>query len=136
MARVQVSAADSAYIAARIAAFAREAPEPLRWQGPFVAEFNALPLYLGWTETIGLRADGEVVRWSTEGGYAGAPSVDDPLLVRVGLVEGAGRYPELRALLPTRGPDARDCPCRAHALFVSGQVICSECGGLGWLPAD
>lgn len=57
----------AAFIAARIAGYATEAPERLRWESPFVAEFTALPLYLGWTETIGIRPDGDVVRWSTEG---------------------------------------------------------------------
>ena len=59
MAWVPVSAADSEYIAEHVAAFHDEAPEQVRWQTPFVAEFGALPLYIGWTETIGLRADGK-----------------------------------------------------------------------------
>jgi hypothetical protein len=67
VARVEVSSDLSTFIAARIAGYESEAPERRRWQAPFVAEFAALPLYLGWVETIGIRADGEVVCWHTEG---------------------------------------------------------------------
>jgi hypothetical protein len=48
---------------------------------------------------------------------------------------GSKRYPELKALLPDREPDAIDCPCWAHPRFAEGKVICDRCGGLGWLPA-
>jgi hypothetical protein len=51
------------------------------------------------------------------------------------LVWGAQRYPELRELLPVRGPRAVDCQCRAIPLFAEGRVICPECGGLGWLAS-
>jgi hypothetical protein len=71
MARVVVTDVDSRYIAERVAAFSEEAPETLRWHSCYIEQFSALPLYVGWTETIGLRADGELVRWSTEGDYAG-----------------------------------------------------------------
>jgi hypothetical protein len=54
------------FIAARIAGFDSEAPERLRWAARYVTEFSALPLYRGWTETIGILANGEMVAWSTE----------------------------------------------------------------------
>jgi hypothetical protein len=133
VARVPVSTELAAHIAARIAAFPAESSEKLRWQIPYVAEFAALPLYAGWTETIGLRADGEFVSWSTEGDYIGTQSVEDQSLVISALVVGSDRYPELRSLLPVRGPGSVDCPCRAVPLCVSGQLICGTCGGLGWL---
>lgn len=136
MARVVVSPELSAFIAARVAVYATEAPEPLRWESRFVAEFAALPLYLGWTETIGIRADGEVIRWSTEGEYAGARPVQDRTEVLSALVAGAERHPELRALLPERPPGAVDCRCRNHPLLASGQVLCGECGGVGWLAPE
>jgi glycine/D-amino acid oxidase-like deaminating enzyme len=51
------------------------------------------------------------------------------------LVWGAERYPELRELLPARGPGAIDCPtCQAIPLFGEGKVLCPTCGGLHWLP--
>jgi len=132
--RVAVPEELSAFIAARIAGYPTEAPEQLRWESPFVAQFSALPLHLGWTETIGIGPDGEVVRWSTEGDYAGLRSVEDRTWVLSALVDGARRYPELAALLPERPPGAVDCPCRKHPIFASGKVLCGQCGGIGWLP--
>ena len=132
--RVVVPQELSAFIAARIAGYATEAPEQLRWESRFVAQFAALPLYLGWTETIGIRPDGDVVCWSTEGNYAGVRPVEDRTWALSALVVGARRYPELAALLPKRPPGAVDCPCRKHQLFASGKVLCGECGGIGWLP--
>jgi hypothetical protein len=123
----------SAFIAARIAGYAAEAADELQWQSPFVAQFAALPLYLGWTETIGLRPDGQLIRWSTEGDYAGMRPIEDRIWMLSALVAGAQRYAELRALLPKRPPGAVDCPCRKHPLLASGKVLCDQCGGIGWL---
>ncbi len=134
--RVEVTPELSAFIAARIAGFPAEAPERLRWEAPFVAEFDALPLYVGWVETVGVRPDGEVVRWSTEGDYAGVRAVEDRVWVLSALVDGSRRYPELAALIPERPPDAADCPCRGQPVFASGVVLCGECGGVGWLPRN
>jgi len=134
VARITVSPEVSAFIAARIAGYPSEAPERLRWESPFVAKFAALPLYLGWTETIGIRTNGEVVRWSTEVEYPDARPVEEAMWVLSALVVGAERYPKLRTLLPARPPDAVDCPCRNHPLLASGKVLCGHCGGVGWLP--
>jgi hypothetical protein len=131
--RLAVSPEQSAWIAARVAAFPAEAPEQLRWQAPYVAEFGALPLYLGWFETIGIRADGEIVSWSTEGDYPGARPVEDRYEWLTALVDGARRYEALRALLPARPADAVDCRHLAHPLFSEGKVFCPECCGLGWV---
>src|SRR5271168_4579105 len=106
MTRLPVAAGTSEYIARCIGAFRDEVPEQLRWQSQYVAEFAALPLYIGWTETIGLRADGEIVRWSTEGEYPGLRSVEDQVWVRAGLVEGSKQYPGLKCLIPERSPGA------------------------------
>jgi hypothetical protein len=129
--RVEVSPELSAFIAARVAGFASEAPERRRWASPFVADFGALPLYLGWTETIGIRPDGEIVRWSTEGEYTGIQLVEDSRLVLSALVTGAEKYPKLRALLPDRPPGAVDCPCRNEPRFAPGKILCGSCGGVG-----
>jgi hypothetical protein len=134
--RIRLPDAVAAFIASRIAGYAHEAPEGWRWHLPHVAEFGALPVYAGWTETIGLRPNGEMVRWSTEAEYQGIQLLEDPTWALIALVNGASRYAELRALLPTRGPAAVDCPCRKHPLFGSGKVVCPECAGLGWLGGD
>ena len=127
--QVPVSAEIAAQIASFIAAFPARAPEELRWLASYVATFDALPLYLGWTETIGIRPSGEIVRWSTEGDYAGTRPVDDWSWVLTALVKGADRYPELRPLLPVRRTDAIDCTCRAIPLCVSGNVGCASAAG-------
>jgi hypothetical protein len=126
----------SAFLTARIVAYQDEAPEALQWAAPFVSEFAALPLYFGWTETIALRPDGQSVCWSTEGQYPGVRPLGDRTWVLPALVAGADRYPALRALLPERPARAVDCPCRKHPLLASGQVVCGQCGGLGWLATE
>ncbi len=135
MVRLAVTREQSAWIAARIAAFRDEAPEPIRWETPYASEFGALPLYLGWTETIGIRADGEIVNWSTEGDYPGSRPVEEDDIWLSALVDGARRYEGLRGLLPSRPADAIDCRCLAHPLFSEGKILCSECCGLGWFQA-
>ena len=123
----------SAWIAARVAAFPSEASEQSRWEAPYVAEAAAFPLYFGWIETIGIRADGEIVRWSTEGEYAGVQSVEDRYLWLSALVIGSQRHPEFRILLPARPAGAIDCQHFQHPMFAEGKVICSKCCGLGWV---
>jgi len=52
-------------------------------------------------------------------------------------ISGAARlYPELVELLPAREPGAVDCMCVGIPVFSPGKVICSVCGGVGWLPAQ
>jgi hypothetical protein len=63
MTRVAVSPELSAWIADRIAAFPTEAAEQIRWQVPDVTQNKALSLYRGWTQTIGIRADGEIINF-------------------------------------------------------------------------
>ena len=137
--RVAVPPELSAWIAARIANYAAEATEPYHhWEAPAVAEFAALPLIRHWEETIGLRADGEVVRWSTvdhQEPYPGVRPVEARYDWLSALVEGARRWPELQALLPVRPAGAAVCRCSGHPGFGPGKVICPECCGLGWVGA-
>jgi hypothetical protein len=97
----------------------------------------ALPIGVDmWAEYF-LRPNGDVV---IVGEDLDQPDVDtiysDRISVLRVLVWGSERYPELRQLLPVRGPGAVDCRCRAIPLFAEGKVLCAECGGLGWLPAE
>lgn len=126
----------AAFVQARIASYSTEAPPELQWASPFVAEFGALPLYFGWTEIIALRPHGGLVCWSTEAQHAGLQSLQDRSWVLPALVAGANRYPQLRVLLPERPPGAVDCPCLKHPLLASNQVLCGNCGGLGWLATE
>ncbi|HEY7330549.1 MAG TPA: hypothetical protein VH592_23115 [Gemmataceae bacterium] len=135
MTSIQIPKEVATFIGERIGRFAVEAPAQLRWQASFVAEFGALPLYLGWTETIGIRPDGEIIRWSTEGEYSGSRPVEERAWIVAALVVGSRRYMELLPLVPVRSPYAVDCyQCQNHPWLASGRVICGTCGGLGWLP--
>jgi hypothetical protein len=100
---------------------------------PYVAQFAALPLYLGWFETIAIRADGEIVSWSTEGEYPGVRPVEDRYLWLSALVDGSRRYEPLRSLLPRRPAGAVDCRHLGHPMFEVGKVFCPVCCGLGWI---
>ena len=131
--RMVLSSELSTWLATRIAAFADESPPQLRWLAEYVVEACALPLYPGWFETIGLRSDGEVVSWSTEGDYSGTKPVNDRYLWLTSLVNAAKSYPELRTLLPVRPPGALDCKHLAYPIFAEGKVFCPDCCGLGWV---
>lgn len=134
MTNIAITKDAAAFIASRVAAFATDVADERRWLAPYVAQFNALPLYVGWTETIGIRADGEIITWSTEEEFADIQPLDDRTLVSIALVAGSKRYPELQHLLPQRGADAVDCACRDVPFLASGQAFCGTCGGLGWVP--
>jgi hypothetical protein len=138
LARVILSPELSAFIAERIAHYAAEATERYHnLKAPQVAEFGALPLIRHWFETIGLRPDGEIVKWNTDGPetYEGTCPVEDRYDWLSALVAGARRYPELQELLPQRWPGAVDCRCVGIPLFAPGKVLCPECCGLGWVQA-
>jgi hypothetical protein len=136
--RVAVPLELSVFIAARIANYLAEATEPYhRWEAPEVAQFAALPLIRHWAETFGLRADGEVVRWYTDldEPYPGVRPVDERYDWLSALVEGARRWPELRAILPSRPAAAVGCRCVGHPAFDPGKLLCPECCGLRWVVA-
>lgn len=124
---------ESTFIADRIRAFDRESPERIRWLSSDVVRYGALPLYIGWTETIGVRPDGAIVKWSSEGEYEGCHPVDEIVLVRTALVEGAKRYPPLMGLIPTRPVGARTCEhCGGLGYFPQFPALICDCGGVGW----
>ena len=112
-------------------------PEQLDPSHTHAARLGALPIgWSLWAEYY-LRPNGEVVIVGEDLDHPDMDSVySDRLSVLRVLVWGSERYPELRELLPEREPSAIDCLCLQHPnLFGPGKVICSECGGLGWLPA-
>ena len=131
--RRPVTPEESAFIQERVERFAAEAPEELLWQEPHVRAHGALPLYVGWTETVGIRPDGEMVRWSTED-WPGAVELDDANWYKIGLVLGARRYPILQRLVPDRPAGARDCDlCKGSGRFPLQPEIVCQCGGVGWV---
>ena len=124
------------FISARIAAFDREVSPVRRWLEPYVREHQALPLYSGWTRTIGIRSSGELVEWSTETEWSGSRPLDDFTWEACALVRGASRYPELQSLVPPRpSTDAVTCTrCEGRGvLFPDRPELDCECGNLGWV---
>jgi hypothetical protein len=141
MPKVDVSVEDREFIAKSIARFQTDGPAELHWQRDYVREHQALPLYVGWTETIGLRADGEMIRWSTESEWPGVRELDDRTWVNMALVQGATRYPELQGLIPKMPPDARICEnCdgtgRIKGISADFKNLVCSCGGIGWMDAE
>jgi hypothetical protein len=134
--RFEIPSELSTWLRERIVAYVDESPERLRWLAVYAARAGALPLSVGWFETIGLRPDGELVSWSTEGEYPGTRPVEDRYLWLSSLVGATKKYPRLRILLPERPKGARDCRHLAHPVFAEGKVYCPECDGLGWVEAS
>jgi hypothetical protein len=67
------------------------------------------------------------------------PPVDhvstDRLCLLQAIVWGSRHYPELGELIPPRAAGAVDCRCLQHPeMFGPGEIVCPECGGVGWLP--
>jgi hypothetical protein len=135
MERVAVTPEVAVFIRERVQRFEQEAPEGVRrLNASAVREHEALPLFFGWTQTLAIRPDGVLVRWTVEG-WPGAQEFDERTWVNVALVQGAARYPELASLIPTRPPEAETCPrCRGEGVIPAApkDVICT-CGGTGWL---
>ena len=135
MPRVAIGPEERLFIRERIARFAQEAPAKLRWLAEYVRLNQALPLYVGWTETAGIRADGTLVRWVTDD-VTNTQELADETWVNLALVQGAARYPQLKSLIPSRPTAAKTCDACLGTGAMIGQppdVICC-CGGIGWLP--
>jgi hypothetical protein len=136
MARIPLTKENADYIATRIKAFAQEADPPWHWELPAVAQFQALPLYRGWFETIGIRVDGTLIRWSNEDEYEGWREVDEERLARMSLADGARRDPALAFLIPPRPAGARTCEhCGGSGYLPMPDhpgIFC-VCGGFGWV---
>lgn len=94
--------------------------------------------FAGWDmwSSFFLRPDGNVVIVGEDVDHPKESSVyndrEHQLMVLVWL---SRNRPDFKAILPAREPDAMDCRCVSIPRFAPGQLICSECGGLGWLPA-
>jgi hypothetical protein len=115
MSRVEIPPAVGAFIRNRILNFEKEVrPEDVS-ETPHVKQHGGLPLYRGWTETLAIRPDGELIKWSTEE-WPGAKEFDNPTWTKVALIQGAKTYPELAPLVPA-------CPAAA--------VTCEVCDGTG-----
>jgi hypothetical protein len=133
--RLQLDARQAKFIADRVRELERESPQTWRWQQEFVSAYGVLPLFLGWTETLGIQPDGHLVRWSTEHEYPGLLPIEAPVDCALVLVRAAQLYPVLEALLPQRPPEVPDCPtCAGCGRLPQLPDLVCECCGLGWVP--
>ena len=132
--RIQLTPEEVAFIRERIRQYPVEMPPTQQELANDVRRHDALPLYLGWTETLGIRPDGALVRWTTED-WSGATDFDETTWRNIALVSGARRYPELARLIPSRPSDAiacESCGGAGHLPGVPPTIMC-KCAGLGWL---
>ncbi len=97
-------------------------------------------LFAGWDlwSCWFLRPSGEVIIIGEDDTQSESEGVYSDRQHVLSAISGASRlYPELAWLLPKRESGAIDCVCVRHPqLFGPGKVICPNCGGVGWLPAQ
>jgi hypothetical protein len=101
---------------------------------PAVRRWNFLPLYCGWLSILGIRPDLSFVRWDIEDDPDVIKRLPEAFLQRLALCQGAKKYPELRALIPARPPDAVTCEdCKGLGDMPGLPTFVCSCGGCGWL---
>jgi hypothetical protein len=119
--------------------FLSDGDPKLGWLRQVVREQAFLPLYIGWSATLGIRPDGSMVRWEQERSPPGLEPLLDPYWQRTALCQGMRTYPALGKLLPNRPAVARTCEACGGTGAMQGaaaHVIC-DCGGIGWvLPGE
>jgi hypothetical protein len=97
-----------------------------------------LPLLADMGGVAGLTPDGSVIELAWD------DLVPRPVASRrwrdLSLLRAIKRYPELRAIVPARPAEARDCEsCGGTGVVkINGQPIRATCvcGGLGWIPPE
>jgi hypothetical protein len=105
---------------------------------PIAIRHKVLPLYLDWTGFFALSRNGDVL-WIDWDATDVAEPVSDLRWRDIGLIQGARRYPALRALLPGKSPGATICPgCSGSGDLGTRnpalkELVC-QCAGLGWIP--
>ena len=91
----------------------------------------AIEAALGRDGTVRLRLE----EWPNLRPYSERDATPTESLEAIAL--GALEFPQLKELLPTRPPDAGDCPaCGGSGEYVHAKgVLCPQCAGLGWIEA-
>jgi hypothetical protein len=124
------------WLTQHIKQFADDGHEP-EYLRVLSARYHVLPIFVDWTGFWGLRADGEIFLVDTE--YGNEPVIElDDRVRRIALFQGAKKYIQLQPLLPSRPPNAQDCPhCLGKGLIEMPDIppdrIVCYCGGFGWL---
>jgi hypothetical protein len=103
-------------------------------EGTHTTRLNALHIGGSMWADCYLRPNGEVVIVGNDFDHPDEDTIytDRSNVMRM-VVWGAQRYSELKELIPSRPPNAVDCPCRKIPIFADDKVLCPECGALGWL---
>ena len=133
---INLSPTIQSWLTSRIDSFAND-PEETEYLREHASRHLVLPLAIDWTGFWGLRSDGEILLVYTEEEQQPVVESEDRIR-RMALFQGAKRYTELGALVPTRSPAARDCPhCLGTGIIdppgiEPGTIVC-YCGGLGWV---
>ena len=122
--------------ARQLADYDRDQP----WIGKLLRELDALYLFGTMGMEAVLKADGTVLvsRDDSWGQPAAPPSPWRAATIQertASLVIARTRIPEVAELLPSRPPDAADCPrCNGTGRIIQ-EVVCMDCGALGWVPS-
>jgi hypothetical protein len=141
---IALSASQREQVEKRIAEFIKDSTSVYAHAHRAIARVNALPLFFDWTAFMALRLDGHIAWIPYDDEPAEVEVIKDERLRNLGLFRGTKLHPELPFLMPSRPPNATDCPdCRGTgklafpevANHLAETVICS-CGGIGWLPPD
>jgi hypothetical protein len=129
-------------IAKRIADFVDDSSSVYTYAFGAIARFNALPLYFDWSAFMALLPDGHIVWVPYDEEPGDIQVVQEEHVRNIGLFRGAKLHPKLQFLLPTKPPNAIDCPdCRGTGKLtfplgsehLADRIVCF-CGGIGWLP--
>lgn len=103
-------------------------------------ELNVLPLMCDWGGCYAIRSNGELIvfLWDEED----VRPETNARIRNIALFQGGKKYPELKALIPPRSPEAKDCSyCNGTGIVPIAaelqvdNIVC-YCGGLGWLPPE
>lgn len=126
-------------ISALIEDYERETtPKPAQLR-QLVAQKKVLPLVWDMGGVLAINAGGDILSFPWDD--TSHPTVErDPRVRNVALFQGGVKYPELKALLPTKPDDAHLCPhCGGTGIAPLAaeanvsNIVC-YCGGLGWIP--
>jgi len=108
------------------------------------ANLHVLPVYSSWFRCLAIRPDGEVISFdiATRSGVKppGDIRIEEHAVTRnLAFDKGSKKFHALRPLAPQRPSEAADCSnCDGHGEFPVKHLmmLCSHCGGLGWVPPN
>ena len=141
---IALSASQREQVEKRIAEFIEDSTSIYAHAHGAIARANALPLYFDWTAFMALGLDGQIAWIPYDNEPEDVEVIREERLRNLGLFQGTKLHPKLPFLMPSRPPNATDCPaCRGTGklTFPEGSkhlaetVVCS-CGGIGWIPPD